>query len=459
MKVNKMAALILAAALLMPLVDQPEANAAPGETGDHNQGSAFAIDTDSKDQDKSRVAYSTKHGQFLVVYELDYDSDVGETDFDILGRFVDAQSGDTVGSVFGIATSLTDEYNPDVAYDPEKDRFVVVWEEDTADPDIRAKVVYGNYQSGSGASQFPDNNVLDITSGETAFTPAIANNNDDSQFAIVFRTASGGVRGRMAEIKDTGVGDGDLEVKGSSSFAIETDTGINPSNPDVAWSSGYGNFFVVYDKSTTGGYREVVGRFLYETFKEFGPQYFGGVNPVGTDSTDNYDCFQPSVAYDPHSHKYLTVFIHMLGTTIFDPAEIRGGFNNASTGTTSGIFLPIETTINSLNSWHYDPQVAYSGIGGVMHVVYQTLDSNLSTPSYYYIKHRNVHMGYYGPVVGEWSTVEVGEGDQDLAKPAIAGSHNGRSLVTWKQEESAYNFDIYGRRVAPYWVNLPIVKK
>jgi hypothetical protein len=47
-----------------------------------------------------------------------------------------------------------------------------------------------------------------------------------------------------------------------------------------------------------------------------------------------------------------------------------------------------------------------------------------------------------------------------LINPAAVGSENGRCLVAWSESlDSPEYWDVFGRRVAPYWIYLPAVLK
>ena len=122
----------------------------------------------------------------------------------------DAQTGGLIGSRFTVVnTPANQSSDPDVAYDPYNDRFVVVWEEyqGTVNPSIGATVLYGSYQS-SGV-QHPDLAIVPVTpASEYAIDPAIAHNTEDHVFMIVFDALlSSGIKGRVAEIDPTKTGD------------------------------------------------------------------------------------------------------------------------------------------------------------------------------------------------------------------------------------------------------------
>ena len=131
--------------------------------------------------------------------------------------------------------------------------------------------------------------------------------------------------------------------------------------------------------------------------------------------------------------------------------------------------LAVETTIDSFALDHLAPQITYSGLGGMMHVVYVTKGQNFFGHKYDDIKVRNLwYDGYSTYGVSTALTVTTGTQDQELESPATAGSHNGRSLVAWAEEyipipfrpegsAETTDWDIFAQRIAPYWVQLPVM--
>ena len=150
---------------------------------DHKEGSLMIIDNSSYYEYSPAVAYSSKHKQYLVVYPKGVPNPQYEDDRDLYGRFVDASTCTPLGTPFWIAREdNVFEVAPDVAYDVENDRFVVVYEEmaqHSTESIVRAVVVYGNYQS--SGSQLPFGaGYHRINSSDQAADPAISyNGNDD----------------------------------------------------------------------------------------------------------------------------------------------------------------------------------------------------------------------------------------------------------------------------------------
>jgi len=46
--------------------------------------------------------------------------------------------------------------------------------------------------------------------------------------------------------------------------------------------------------------------------------------------------------------------------------------------------------------------------------------------------------------------------DSQLTNPAVADSQKGRCLVVWSETDPTWgDWDIFGRRVSPYWAFIP----
>ena len=209
------------------------------------------------DFENAAVAYSSKHDQFLVVFESD------EGNGDINGRFVDGSSGNLLGPYpFKIAPLLTQTAgNPDVAYDPDEDLFLVVYDEGiTGNRHVWGRLVHGSYQT--GGNQLASDNLSAVsTTSEDEFDPAIAYNKHDSQYMVVFNYSENAV---YAQRLDSGRQRADM-----IGDAIEILTrGFTPViTPDVAWSDNSSErFLAVFTDYETANTRYITkGAYLFDT--------------------------------------------------------------------------------------------------------------------------------------------------------------------------------------------------
>jgi hypothetical protein len=444
--------LLPAAALLLGASARP---AVSGEILERREGGVIEIDISGSDQLNSAVAYASRQGLFLVVYES------MEPDYDIYGRFVEAETGNTLGTRFPIAATGAWELNPDVAYDPYNDRFLVVWQHlnaSTLDSHISGRVVYGRPLP--GPIYFPDSSTTILGAGpEQTYKPAVAHNTDDHQFMVVFEESGGGIKGRMAEINPAYTGH--LNEFGLTNFELRSLPGHTIGDPDLAWTSQQSRFFAVWEETSNTGEYDILGQPLYDTYQSSGNQIvYTSISTVGEDAANGYDCRDPSVAYDPLRDYFLSVFTHKTGTGSSAPTEIRGSGVTAYGFNTSNAFIDIETSIGPSSAYHHAPRIAYSGIAGMMHVVYLSVDENDPGADYTYLKQRSFWFdSYTDEHVSNWMTVQVSGADEGIWYPSIAGSHNGRSLVAWRDYYDVGDWDIHARRIAPYWVHVPVFER
>lgn len=260
------------------------------------------------DFENAAVDYSPQHDQFLVVFERD--SGYG----DVYARFVDGSDGSSLGSgVFRIANSSSwTESNPDVAYDPDADRFMVVYDEGTAgNRHVWGRLVHGSYQDSGDQFASPVVHGISAT-GEDEFDPAVAYNSDDSQYMVVFNYSELAVHARRLESgtwRADFIGDTfEIYSRGSGLFIT----------PDITWSDKNAERFLVvlsYFYSAESKY-VIRAVYLYDMHQS-GSQLDGetcwmapynyGSNPITNNSTN------PSAAYDPHSGTFYVVFEHAEG--------------------------------------------------------------------------------------------------------------------------------------------------
>ena len=95
------------------------------------EGDPFLIDGSPGDQAVPAIAASTADGNYLVVWH----SEQNGTGTDIYARYLDAE-GNPQGASFAISAAEGDQFRPDVAYSPDADTFIVVWQDDRVGNDI-----------------------------------------------------------------------------------------------------------------------------------------------------------------------------------------------------------------------------------------------------------------------------------------------------------------------------------
>jgi hypothetical protein len=136
-------------------------------------GSDFPISTSSAEQGGPAVAYDPNANQYLVVWEHTvYDTD-------IYGRLVNADES-FVGPEFPISTGSDDHSDPAVALDADNDRFLVAWSDSGGWDDIHAQLV--------NADGSMDGDRVDLATGKgDFFYPDTVLNSSTKQFLVVWR--------------------------------------------------------------------------------------------------------------------------------------------------------------------------------------------------------------------------------------------------------------------------------
>jgi hypothetical protein len=138
----------------------------------------FAISAGEHDRIEPAVAYDPTRDRYLVVWAFDFHGD--GSDFDIVGRFVSWDG--VLGNETYISDSTNGEYHPQVAYGLSQDVFTVVWISDTAaDPSfITARQVWA--ENGT----FPGTTFVVSQGADNRDSPDIAYNLHRNEWLVVW---------------------------------------------------------------------------------------------------------------------------------------------------------------------------------------------------------------------------------------------------------------------------------
>lgn len=437
--------------------DGPEYPHVPGGADLRIDPPINSIAWQDHDFENAAVAYSSKQDQFLVVFESD------EGNGDINGRFVDGSNGNLLGPYpFNIASSLTQMAgNPDVAYDPDEDLFLVVYDEGIAgNRHVWGRLVHGSYQN--SGDQLASNNLSAVsTTTEDEFDPAVAYNKNDSQYIVVFNYSENAV---YAQRLDSG-----RQKAGKIGDAIEILTrSIHPViTPDVAWGDGENDrFLAVFSDYDSANSRYVTkGAYLFDT-EQLGAQiehdpcwvapYNIGPHPLTNSTT------KPSVAFDPLYNTFYVVFEYAEGPSKKSVYGLALEADNESE--CFGIFksdhaFPVEAVFDEGNKSHIHPHIAHSKIGNFMYATYVTLDPTAMPENDPRIYLRTLYGEGEEYMVTSRLEVRAGTLEERVLHPAAAAGINGKAMLVWQQDDAASGWDILGRFVIPYWNWLPLVIK
>jgi len=381
------------------------------------------------------IAYSPVTEQYLLVFEGDNNN--GE----VKGVFIDANNGENL-MLFSIFDSpFVKAKNPDVAYDTDHDRFLVVYERDD---EIYGRVVYGG--AGHPGGLFPDNKDIKISgkTGEVYSNPAVVHNYDDDEYMVVFVREPRGIMGQMVQAHET------TPATLGDAFSILNYTNGNVYSPDVAWTGKHNSFLAVWHRDRATGADWIHAHYIHDAYRAT-TQKYGSVVKVapyneGEDPLTG-SCRTPSVAFDTVEDNFLVVFAHQEPGANPVPYSIHGtrlkGRGDQG-NPLEGYGFPIETTLNAENDTHNTPSVGYCGVDNEMHVVYATADIGAAGGDLYRVYDRKVT----SKSVSSKLEVNKGDGSQILQIPTIFGTGDGRCLAAWRYQKSSTDWDIAAQRIA-----------
>jgi hypothetical protein len=175
------------------------------------------------------VAYCSANDRYLVVWK-------GARS--IWGRLVDGR-GEVFGTVFEIMRSSTsDDWGPRVAYDPSRNRFLVVWSrlEDSV------REMYGRFVPCAGPDAALTAFPMDSSRPAEGGVYALAYGSTPDEFLVVWVTLDSVTNRKIVAGR---------RVKGGGGFAMGTTLiaagSDHRANPDVAYNGYRNEYLVVYD--------------------------------------------------------------------------------------------------------------------------------------------------------------------------------------------------------------------
>lgn len=194
---------------------------------------------DSEDQFLPAIAYNSVHNEYLVVWQADV-TGVHE----IVGIRV-ASDGVPIGSSFTISEPGTNQFQPDVAYDPVNDRYLVVWVSDYSgnltDTDIAGRFVPWNGPD-AGSAVFGINGAL---TGQ--WTPSVVFNPGVNEFLVVWGNIETATPAWISAQRWAADGSGAvtpaLTITTGSEYRI---------NPKAVWNAVASEYLIVYERFVGG---------------------------------------------------------------------------------------------------------------------------------------------------------------------------------------------------------------
>lgn len=367
------------------------------------------------------AAYNWKHHEYLVVWHTRWS--LGTRDI----RAARISDTGQVLSTFVVYEHATkDSAQPDVAYDPVNDRYLVVWVFDAfgngSDWDL-----YGRFIPWDGPSASLNEFAIS-TWNSHQWTPRVAYGRAVEEFLVVWANQYQAGSPPMY-ISGRRIKAADGSFPGSSSDLTVSNSKENRVNPDVTYNLARNEYLVVYDNAA-----DVFGIRLTGNL---GQNFGGEFGIAGWPDTE----IHPAVAACDGANQYLVAWQSDQGS---GNDAIYARFLDA-TATPGNVYLIDDTT-----SPEQEADVACNFSGTQYMVTWQT-------------RYTNLKYGVWGRLVETDETMYPQFGiippgsATDRTNPVTAGGHT-NYLTAWEHQRDGTSYqDIHGRLVTPYTVFLPLV--
>ncbi|MBM3695265.1 MAG: hypothetical protein FJW79_04955 [Actinobacteria bacterium] len=427
-------AMALVAVLLVPSIAR--ANVEPRATmgGDQPISGVKGV----KDERLPAVAYNAANRMFLVVREDERNTQwLG---IDIFGRLVN-DDGKPQGADFRVSggVSNTNERHPAVAWNQADNQFLVVWADDREETKYGVKI-WGRLLAGDGTPLGPNFRIGSGVSNQSY--PAVAWNKKLNQYLVVwqdhrnFAQHGADIYGRRLMADGTRLGTADTRIS-------EHEPGVDQKNheytPDVAWSSVSWSYLVVWAdiESGSGSGWDIHGRMVRGNGTFPGEEF----RICGAEATA--DDVWPAVAFNAKENRFLVVWMDMRR------AATRGLdiYAQQVTGNGAPIDNEIRVSANNATGDEAVPDVAWNATNNRYLVVW---DDNRNSGAGRGTDTFGQYLARVGGKIGDNFRVSGPGAVKEEVDPAIAwGKGKNRFLVVRgdARDYKSRGYDIYGRWV------------
>jgi hypothetical protein len=356
----------------------------------------------------SSVAYNSQWQEYLVVWHAST-----ATNRYIYGQFV-SRNGALIGSRFMISPPVGNNMYPDVAYDSNRNEYLVVYMVETATPNVYGIYgirlnAYGEWQGSERCFAAPPT----PPAGYTYWHPAVAYSTESKEYLVTWQeewgTAYKGIEARTLP-GDGGTLGSILEITG-----LQVD--VAPSQPDVAYTPALNEFLVVWQRWYDSNYtdHDVMGQRIH---MEGGAHLQGSTFPIYNTTNDEGSPAVASVTRLSGVGEYLVACVYVYGSSAYIAGQLL-------------------TDAGALHDW-----AIISPYGGTIPAV----ASNENTREFL------VAWKYGSNIQARTVTTSGGLGPYAQAMPygsypdwpAVAGGPLGDYLVTCQDEPPGYLFDVFG---------------
>jgi len=364
------------------------------------------ISTAARDQERPSVAYDPVAQRFLVAWG---DNRSG-TSYDIYGQIV-SSDGTLLGENFTISTAARNQFNTSVAYDPVAQGFLVVWDDNRS---VTSYDIYGQLISPDGTLLGGDFTIS--TASRNQDVPSVAYDPIAQRFLVAWADYRSGtdydIYGQIVSPDGTLLGE---------NFTIST-LANDQDWPSVANDSVSQRFLVTWEDYRSGTEPDIYGQIVSSDGTLLGENF--------TISTAARDQYEPSLAYDPLSQRFLV--------TWEDFRSGRDFFIYGQLVSPDGTLIGANFTISTAANDQYASSVAYDSVAQHFLVVWQDSRSGTSCDIYGQIVSPD------GTLMGEDFTISTAADDE--YEPSLAYDPVGqRFLLAWIIARSIINNDILGR--------------
>jgi hypothetical protein len=276
-----------------------------------------------------KVAYGSSDDRYFVVWEAEDDTTTPGGDSEIFGQLVDVYGG-LVGErvrISNMGPVGAPEYDgnyPAVAYDSDRDQFLVVWSgDDAAAPLVEGETeIFGQRLDAGGALIGERIRISDMgPDGDPAFDaglPAVAYNPDRGEFFVVWSgdddtwplvDGEFEIFGRRIQASTGILNGGELRI---SNMGTISDPGYGAFHPAIVYNTLHHEYLVVWSGADDEGALvrdeyEIYAQRLADTGVQIGVNDIR-VSDMGGDGNPAFDAERPDVLFNPVADEYLVVW-------------------------------------------------------------------------------------------------------------------------------------------------------
>ena len=381
-------------------------------------GGFIDIRVDGLENRNPKVAYNSKHDQYLVVWE----EEIHAGEVAIYGRRVGIDGG-TIGSAFPIQHFTNRQlYRPDVAYSAKQDKYLVTYHEKISAINYDIAVVPVSWNGVPGSGYFVDYDA------DWDWYPTVAYNIQNDEFLVVWEKCISCQGGTQRDIQAQRIRASDGTLLSWRNIASSANT--IRRFPDVVYNSVRNEYLIAYVRhSNLSIDGDIIGvrtnfNMSWPVLSEF--QITSSGYPP-----------QDGVALAAGPDEYLAVWYedYVTKSSIWS-RRING----------DGTLQPFFSLANDAGKYRVEPAVAF-GDGGKYLVTWRY------TAGTWDIYGRNVKAGHNSPDGPEFP---VDNGSWAQKVPAVGCAPVGPCLVVEEDSFPGVDYEIRGRMVGYHRVVLPL---